>query len=118
MPDAGEAGVRVLPTYVNPAPPQLSAGTGSTFNQGLTDGLYDGLVEAGERGEVLPALPLHPAHHGVVLGGPALPGVQQPRLENLRVIHAGDRLGDLVAEVGVAGPPDRALHDGLHDRGG
>src|SRR5215469_4292516 len=104
MPDAGEAGVRVLPTYVNPAPPQLSAGTGSTFSQGLTDGLYDGLVEAGERGEVLPALPLHPVHHGVVLGGTALPCVQAARLEDLRVVHAGDQLGDLVAEIGVICP--------------
>src|ERR1044071_6616376 len=96
--------VRVLPTYVNPVPPRLSAGTGPTFGHRSADGLDDRLVQAGERGQVLPALPLHPLHHGVVLGRAVLPGVQSAGLEDFRVVHARDRRGDLVAEVRVAGP--------------
>ena len=53
------------------------------------DRLDDGLVQAGERGEVLPALPLEPRHHRRVLVHPALPLVQPPRLEDLGVIDPG-----------------------------
>ena len=80
--------VRELPTYVNPVPAWHDAGTGSTFSQGSADGLDDRFIQAWERGEVLPALPLHPLHHGVVLAGAALPGVQPPGLEDLPLVVA------------------------------
>src|SRR5437763_1712243 len=93
-------------TYVNPAPPLDTGGTGSTFNQASADGLDDCFIQAGERGKVFPAFPLHPLDHRVVLARAALPCVQAARLEDLGVVHAGERLGDLVAEIGVVCPGD------------
>src|SRR5438874_13819780 len=51
-----------------------------------------------------------------VLGGAARALVEAPGLEQLDVADPGDALGDLVAEVRVSYPADRALRDRLDDR--
>src|SRR5713101_4087138 len=85
---------------------------------GSAERLDERLVKPGEGVEELPALPLQPGHHGVVLVRPALPDVKLPRLQDLDVIYAGYRGRHLVAEIGIFGPLDGALDDALHDRGG
>src|SRR6266567_6346192 len=105
----GPGGRRPLPRGVR--------GDGSPRGQSAQR-LDQGLVETGEGAEELPAFPLEPGRHGLVLARPALPGVEPPRLEDLEVVHAGYRGRHLVAEIGVRGPLDGALDDALHDRGG
>src|SRR5689334_8319750 len=103
---------RVMPaeTPVAYGPHRGSAG------QGSADRLDDGLVEAGERQQVFPALILDPLDHGLVFGRAALAVIQLARLQDLLVVDAGQQLGNLVPEIRVGLPPDRVLDDGLDDR--
>src|SRR5260370_8896042 len=83
----------------------------------LADGLDDGLVETGERSQVLAAFPLEPGYHGLVLRHPPLALVQQARLEDLGVVDTWDRRRNLVAQAGIYPPGDGVFDDGLPDRG-
>src|SRR5260221_6350834 len=78
--------------------------------------LDDGLVQALEGREAIPALLLDPVDQGVVLSLAALPLIEPAGLQDLDVVNPGQRPGDLVAEVGVGPPGDRVLHDRLDDR--
>src|SRR4029453_6446899 len=79
------------------------------------DRLDDGLVQAGELGQVLGPLGLQALDMAPVLVAAALALVQPAGLEQLGVVDAGDLGGDLVAEVGVVVPADGALGDGPDD---
>src|SRR3954468_4883450 len=70
--------------------------------------------------QVLDALALERLDDLVVIVEPALRLVQLPRPQHgrIRLLDPGDAGGDLVAEVRILGPLDRALGDALDDRGG
>src|SRR4029450_1977530 len=90
-----------------PPPPRRSTG-------GLADRLDDLGRELGEALEVRHALGLEPVDDLAVLLKATLPLVGAARLEELDVVEVRHRIRDLVAEVLVLRPRDRALGDALH----
>src|SRR5205807_5635358 len=69
-----------------------------------SDGGEDLLAEPREPGQEVAPLLLEPLHHGGILVAASLALVEPPRLEDLGVVDAGERAGDLVPEVGVSLP--------------
>src|SRR5947207_2718950 len=80
----------------------------------LRDGADDALGEVGVLGQGLGTFGPEPPDESLVLVHASLALVQAARLEEFRVVDAGDLLGHLVTEVVVSRPFDRLLGDGLH----
>src|SRR6478672_4291698 len=94
-------------------------GTSSATSGVLADRLHDCAGKARVLRQELGALALQPLDPARVLLGPALLGVEQSRLQDVPIggLDARHLRGDLVTEVGVRLPLDRALGDALHDGG-
>src|SRR5438309_10868301 len=73
-------------------------------------------AQAREALQVRAPFGLEPLHDAAVLVGAALPRVELAGLEDLLVVDARHRAGDLVAEVVVAVPLDGSLGDRLDHR--
>src|SRR5215210_4253951 len=83
----------------------------------LGDGRDDLVAQAREAAQELGSLRLEPLDQPAVLLAAPLLLVEPPRLQDLGVVDPRHRRRDVVAEVGVALPLDRALRDTLDDRG-
>src|SRR5437867_9339897 len=93
-----------------------SRGGKASGEERLTDGSHDFRIETRIFLKLGDAFSLQALHHRLILIGATGAFVQPLRLQDLDIVDARDALSNLITEVGIPRPGNRALRDGLDDR--